>query len=62
MYFTRVDSSFILFVIDESALRRPADKQQELSLFRSRVMAAQAAELHCCKLPFFLAYDIILDF
>jgi hypothetical protein len=36
-------------VSDQSAQRRSADKLQELSLFRSLVIAASAAELRCCK-------------
>jgi hypothetical protein len=52
MYFTRIYVSVMPFVSDQSARRRSADKQQELSLFRSHVMAAQAAELsHVAVFP-----------
>jgi hypothetical protein len=36
-------------VSDQLAQRRSADKLQELSLFRSLVIEASAAELQCCK-------------
>jgi hypothetical protein len=40
----------VLFVSDQSAQSRSADKLQELSLFRSLVIQASAAELRCCKI------------
>jgi hypothetical protein len=42
-------SQVLLFVSDQSAHRRSANKLQELSLFRSVVIEASAAELRCCK-------------
>jgi hypothetical protein len=39
----------VLLFVSESAQRKPADKHQELGLFRSRATEASATELRCCK-------------
>jgi hypothetical protein len=42
-------SHVLLFMTDQSSQMRSGQKQQEVSVFRSRVIEASVAEMHCCN-------------